>query len=77
MNATVTSLAARRRSATVEDALASIHAGAISEHLAAALGGNAAAMKAVRSRAHALDIAHPGGPSLVDQLDALRTQTAA
>ncbi|MBT2467827.1 hypothetical protein J7E97_08060 [Streptomyces sp. ISL-66] len=77
MPSTVTSLTARRSSMTVEDALASIHAGAISEYLAAALVGSKAGMRAVRSRAHALDIAHPGGPSLVDQLDALRTQAAA
>jgi hypothetical protein len=76
MFSNVTSLTARR-STTVEDALASIHAGAIADYLAAAMGRDWDGMRIVRNRAAALDLAHPGGPSLVDQLDALRTQTAA
>lgn len=75
MNATVTSLTARRRAATVEDAVASIHAGAIADYLAAALLRDRTAMQAVLDRARILDAKHGGG--LVDQLNALRTSQAA
>ncbi|GAA3267914.1 hypothetical protein [Streptomyces lavendulae] len=71
----ITSLAARR-SATVEDALASIHAGAIADYLSASLGRDWDSMRIIRQRAAALDAKHPGSQSLVDQLDALRTQAA-
>lgn len=75
MNATVTSLTARRRSATVEDALASIHAAAISDYLTAALGRDWDTMRIIRRRAEQLDAKHGG--DLVAQLDALRSQPAA
>ncbi|MFE3577877.1 hypothetical protein [Streptomyces vinaceus] len=75
MNATVTSLTARRSSTTVEDALASIHAGAIADWLAASLDRDWDSMRIIRQRAIQLDAKHGG--NLVDQLDALRTQAAA
>jgi pyruvate/2-oxoacid:ferredoxin oxidoreductase beta subunit len=75
--APVVDLAARRRSITVEDALASIHAGAIADYLAAALVNDRQAMSEVLDRAARLDAKHPGGPSLIDQLTSLRTHTAA
>lgn len=75
MNANVTSLTARRRSAIVEDAVASIHAGAIADFLTAAFDGDRAAMQAVLDRARQLDAKHGG--NLVDQLLALRSSRAA
>lgn len=71
----VTSLAARRRSAIVEDAVASIHASAIADFLTAAFDRDRAAMQAVLDRARQLDSKHGG--NLVDQLLALRTSQAA
>ncbi|MEV6580234.1 hypothetical protein AB0M92_18950 [Streptomyces sp. NPDC051582] len=75
MNATVTSLTARRRSATVEDALASIHAAAIADYLTAGLARDWDGMRIIRRRAEQLDTKHGG--DLVGQLDALRSQPAA
>ncbi|MBT2477621.1 hypothetical protein [Streptomyces sp. ISL-94] len=77
MPSNVTSLTARRSSTIVEDALASIHAGAIADYLAASMNRDWDTMRIIRKRAAALDLAHPGGPSLVDQLAGLRTQAAA
>ncbi|MFF5703425.1 hypothetical protein ACFY7H_13090 [Streptomyces sp. NPDC012794] len=66
---------ADRRSSTVEDALASIHAAAIADYLTASLARDWDGMRIVRRRAEQLDAKHGGG--LVDQLDALRSQPAA
>ncbi|MFD5419468.1 hypothetical protein ACFWJT_15765 [Streptomyces sp. NPDC127069] len=68
---------ADRRSITVEDALASISAAAIAEWLSAYQNRDWDGMRIVRQRAARLDAQHPGYPSLVDQLDGLRTQPAA
>lgn len=75
MNATITSLAARRRSTTVEDALASIHAGAIADYLSASLARDWDGMRIIRRRAEQLDAKHGG--DLAAQLDALHSQAAA
>ncbi|MFK0222198.1 hypothetical protein ACIQWN_28910 [Streptomyces vinaceus] len=77
MNATVTSLTARRRSATVEDAITLQHAGLIADYLHAYLNGDATTMLVVRDFASQMDADYPGYPSLVAQLDALRSQPAA
>lgn len=75
MNATATSLTARRRSTTVEDVLASIHAGAIADYLAASLNRDWDGMRLIIRRAELLDAKHGG--DLVAQLHALRSQPAA
>ncbi|MFI6103187.1 hypothetical protein [Streptomyces sp. NPDC051310] len=75
--APVVDLAARRRSTTIEDALASIHAGAIADYLSAALSGDTAAMREVVERAERIDARHPGSLSLTEQLYALSTHAAA
>lgn len=76
MNAPVTSLTARRRSTTVEDAVASIHAGLIADYLTAAFNRDHTTMTVVLDFAAQVDAEYPGGPSLVDQLRALRSQAA-
>lgn len=77
MNATVTSLAARRRSITVEDAITSLHAAVISDFLIARLDREADREAEVRAEAARIDAEYPGYPSLVAQLDALRTRRYA
>lgn len=77
MNASVTSLAARRRSTTVEDVITSQHAGLIADYLTAFLNGDATTMAVVRDFASQMDADYPGYPSLVAQLDALRSAQAA
>ncbi|MER6778458.1 MULTISPECIES: hypothetical protein [unclassified Streptomyces] len=77
MNASVTSLAARRRSTTVEDVITSQHAGLIADYLTAYLNGDTTTMTVVRDFASQMDADYPGYPSLVAQLDALRSQAAA
>lgn len=69
----VTSLARRRRSQTVEDAITSLHASVIAEYLAARLAGSRADMDEIRKGAARVDSEYPGFPSLVAQLDALRS----
>lgn len=75
MNAAVTSLSARRRSTTVEDAIAGLHAATIADYLLAALRVDRAAMGDIRDYASRLDAEYGG--DLVDQLDALRSSQAA
>jgi hypothetical protein len=77
MSANVTSLAARRRTQTVEDAVASIHAGLIADYLTAAFNRDHTTMKVVLDFAAQVDAEYPGGPSLIDQLRALRSSQAA
>lgn len=77
MNATVTSLTSRRRSTTVEDAITSLHAGVIADYLQAKFDRDRARMAAIRSEAARIDAEYPGYPSLVVQLDALRSSRAA
>ncbi|MFD8949437.1 hypothetical protein ACFV0B_11340 [Streptomyces xanthophaeus] len=69
----VTSLADRRRSITVEDAITSLHAAVISDFLTARLSRETE----VRAEAARIDAEYPGYPSLVAQLDALRSSRAA
>lgn len=76
MPATVTSLAARRRSSTIEDAVTSLHAAEIASYLLAVLRDSRTDMDAIRQRAARIDAQHPGYPSLVDQLDALNSSAA-
>lgn len=63
--------------ATVHDAIASLHAGIIADYLTAALLDDRAAKQDILDRARQLDAKHPGGPSLADQIHALRTAQAA
>lgn len=76
MNAPVTSLTARR-SAIVEDAVSSIHAGTIASYVLASLNGDKQAMRDLRAYAAEVDTRHPGAHSLVTQLNALRSSQAA
>lgn len=62
---------------SIEDAVASIHAGTIADYLTAALVKDREAMKAAFKRAEKVDARHPGAQSLVDQLAALRVHAAA
>ncbi|MEW2415317.1 hypothetical protein AB0953_16600 [Streptomyces sp. NPDC046866] len=73
MNATITSLAARRRTQTIEDAITSLHASVISDYLTAYLAGSASSMTEIRDEAAHIDNQYPGFPSLVSQLDALHS----
>jgi phage I-like protein len=77
MNANVASLTARRRLATVDDAIASRNAAVIVDYLHAALNEDHAGMDAARAEAAELDAEYPDYPPLVTQLDALRTHKAA
>ncbi|MFD7554142.1 hypothetical protein ACFV9E_06330 [Streptomyces sp. NPDC059835] len=77
MNDNVTSLDARRRSTTVEDAITSRHAAVIADYLQAKLDRNAGRMTEIRGEAASIDAEYPGFPSLVAQLDALRPSQAA
>ncbi|MFJ8208125.1 hypothetical protein [Streptomyces sp. NPDC096033] len=64
---------ADRRSTTVEDAITSLHASVISDYLAARLAGSSTRLKEIRMEAAGIDKEYPGFPSLVAQLDALRS----
>lgn len=77
MNATITSLTARRRSITVEDAITSLYAAVIADYLTARLGRDSDREAEVRAEAARVDAEYPGYPSLVAQLDELRTSRAA
>lgn len=77
MNASITSLTARRRSTTIEDAITSRHAAVIADYLLAKLNRKPARMDEIRDEAAGIDAEYPGYPSLVAQLDALRTSQAA
>ncbi|MGW6946158.1 hypothetical protein ACWGHD_04445 [Streptomyces xanthophaeus] len=77
MNASVTSLDSRRRSITVEDAITSLHAAVISDYLTARLHRKSGREDEVRAEAARIDAEYPGYPSLVAQLDALRSSQAA
>ncbi|MER6488788.1 hypothetical protein ABT264_35230 [Streptomyces virginiae] len=76
MTASVTSLSARRHSTTVEDAITAQHAGLIADYLTAALNADTTTMRVVRDFASQMDADYPGYPSLVAQLDELRSQAA-
>lgn len=77
MPSNVTSLTARRRLTTVDDAIASRNAAVIADYLHAALNEDHVGMDAARAEAAELDAEYPDYPPLVAQLDALRTHKAA
>lgn len=77
MNATITSLATRRRTTTIEDAITSRHAAVIADYLQAKLDRDSARQAEIRDEAAGIDAEYPGYPSLVTQLDALRSSQAA
>ncbi|MFG2748042.1 hypothetical protein [Streptomyces xanthophaeus] len=77
MNAMITSLSARRRTITIEDAITSLHAAVIADYLTAQLGPDSGRLAEVRAEAARVDAEYPGYPSLVAQLDALRSSQAA
>ncbi|MFE2140212.1 hypothetical protein ACFXA3_00330 [Streptomyces sp. NPDC059456] len=73
MNATITSLAARRRTQTIEDAITSLHASVIADYLTARLAGSPIRTAEILAEAAHIDAEYPGFPSLVAQLDALQS----
>lgn len=76
--ATVSDLAARRRSSTtIEDALGRLYASTVHEYMRADEDGDLDGTTAVILAAIALDQANPDGPRLMDEIRAIRSLRAA